>query len=100
MSFRARSEGHTGRIVVYANGIRFVRSSTKQEIWRRPFLELAEMRKLEGSTTSRMTMKVLEQLELTFSDGSSTILGAMKDRNEAFNVIIGFSALQWQVDFP
>ena len=97
LSFRARSEGHTGRLVIYANGIRFVRSFKKQEIWRRSFLELAEMRKLEGSTASHITMGTWEQLELTFIDGSSMILGAMKDRDEAFNSIIGFSALQWQV---
>ena len=97
MSFRARSEGHTGRLVVYTNGIRFVRSVKKQEIWRRSFLELAEMRKLEGSKASRITLKTWEQLELTFMDGSSMILGSMKDRDEAFNTIIGFSALQWQV---
>ena len=97
MSFRARSEGHIGRLVVYANGIRFVRSIKKRELWKRSFLELAEMRKLEGSKASHITLKTWEQLELTFRDGSSTILGCMKDRDEAFNTIIGFSALQWQV---
>lgn len=97
MSFRARSEGHTGRLVIYANGIRFVRSIKKRELWKRSFLELAEMRKLEGSRASRITLKTWAQLELTFMDGSSTTLSSMKDRDEAFNTIIGFSALQWQV---
>ena len=60
-------------------------------------MEIAEMRKLGGPVVSRLTVKAVEELELTFSDGTSTILGAMKDRDEAFNSIIGFSALQWQV---
>ena len=97
ISFRARSEHHIGRFIVFANGIRFVRSLNKRELWRRSFLDLAEMRKLEASTTSRVTLKSLEELELTFTDGTSVVLNAMKDRDEAFNTIIGFSALQWQV---
>lgn len=97
LSFRARSGRTTGRLVIYTNGIRFVRSFKKKEIWRRSFLEIAEMRKIEGSAVSRVIMMALEQLELTFIDGSSVLLGAMKDRDEAVNTIIGFSALQWQV---
>lgn len=96
VAFKARSDNTTGRFIVYTNGVRFVRSWKKKELWQRTFLELAEMRKLDGSTLSRLTLKALEQLELTFTDGSSVVLEAMKDRDEAFNTIIGFSALQWQ----
>lgn len=97
IAFRARSEKHTGRFVVYANGVRFVRSINKHELWRRTFLELAEMRKLSSSAALRVIPKSLEQLELVFTDGTSVVLEDMKDRDEAFNTIIGFSALQWQV---
>lgn len=97
IAFGARSNNHTGRLIIYANGVRFVRSLNKQELWRHSFLELAEMRKLEASVISRVTLKSLEQLELILTDGASTVLDAMKDRDEAFNTIIGFSALQWQV---
>ena len=97
VAFKARFDNTTGRFIVYTNGVRFVRSWKKKELWRRTFLELAEMRKLDGSTLSRVTLKSLEQLELTFTDGSSVVLEAMKDRDEAFNTIIGFSAMQWQV---
>ena len=99
LSFRAQSGRSTGRLVVYANGIRFVRSFKRKELWRRSFLEIAEMRKIEGSAASRITFKSLEQLELTLTDGSTMVLGSMKDRDEAFNSIIGFSALQWQVRY-
>ncbi|KAL8830962.1 MAG: hypothetical protein Q9191_001142 [Dirinaria sp. TL-2023a] len=96
VAFKARSDKTTGRFIVYTNGIRFVRSPKQKELWRRTFPELAEMRKLDRSTLARVTRKALEQLELTFTDGSSIVLEAMKDRDEAFNTIIGFSALQWQ----
>lgn len=97
IAFRARSNHHTGRFIIYANGVRFVRSINKQELWRRSFLEIAEMRKLQASVTSKLTLKSSEQLELTCTDGDSVVLDGMKDRDEAFNTIIGFSALQWQV---
>lgn len=99
LSFRAQSGGSRGRLVIYANGIRFIRSFKRKELWRRSFLEIAEMRKIEGSAASRITFKTLEQLELTWTGGSTMVLGSMKDRDEAFNSIIGFSALQWQVRY-
>lgn len=97
IAFRARSNNHTGRFIIYANGVRFVRSLNKHELWRRSFLEVAEMRKLQGSAIAQLKLKSSEQLELTFTDGDSVVLDGMKDRDEAFNTIIGFSALQWQV---
>lgn len=95
-SFRAHSQGVVGRLIIHSGGIRFVRNLTKKELWKRTFLELAEMRKLEGSLVSKITMKTFEQLEIIFSDGESLILEKMKSRDEAFNVIIGFSSLRWQ----
>lgn len=97
LAFRAKSPSGFGRLVIYPGGIRFVRSVTKKELWRRTFLEMVEMRKLEGSTVSKLTNKALEQLEFTFTDGETLVLKALKDRDEAFNAIIGFSYLQWQV---
>lgn len=97
IAFRAHSNNHSGRFIIYANGVHFVRSLNKQELWRRSFLEIAEMRKLQGSAISQLKLKISEQLELTFTDGHSVVLDGMKDRDEAFNTIIGVSALQWQV---
>ncbi len=94
IGFRAQSKGIIGRLIVFSGGIRFVRSIRRKEMWRRSFLELAEMRKVEGSTMSRLTMASRQQIEFKFTDGSSLMEG-MKDRDEAFNTIIGFSGLQW-----
>lgn len=54
------------------------------------------MRKLDGSALARLTRRPLAQLELTFVGGEVVLLEGMRDRDEAFNAIIGVSALQWQ----
>lgn len=94
IAFRAQSKGIVGRLIVFSGGIRFVRSLGQKQMWRRSFLELVEMRKLEGSTMSRLTMATRQQIEFKFTNGS-TLMEGMKDRDEAFNSILGFSGLQW-----
>ena len=94
IAFRAQSKGVIGRLVVFSGGIRFVRSIGHKEMWRRSFLELAEMRKVEGSVISKLTMASRQQMEFKFTDGS-TLMEGMRNRDEAFNTIIGFSGLQW-----
>lgn len=95
-SFRAQSHGSIGRLVVFSKGIRYVRSVAKREMWRRDYLELAEMRKVEGSTISKFASLSPNQLEIKCIDGSKLHLEGMKERDEAFNTIIAFSSLQWQ----
>jgi len=94
-SFRAFCEGSVGRLVIYSKGIRFVRSLSKKEPWRYDFLELAEMRKIKGSTLSKIVASP-DQLEIKCIDKRIINLEGMKERDEAFNTIIGFSGLQWQ----
>ena len=95
-SFRAHFLGTIGRLIVFSKGIRYVRSlPSKKEMWRRDFLELAEMRKIEGSAMSKMVSSP-DQLEIKYTDGSKLQIEGMRERDEAFNTIIGFSSLQWQ----
>lgn len=95
-SFRAQSHGSIGRLIVFSKGIRYVRSVAKKEMWRRDYMELAEMRKVEGSTFSKFVSLSSDQLEIKCIDGSKLHLEGMKERDEAFNTIIAFSSLQWQ----
>lgn len=95
-SFRAQSHGSIGRLIVNSKGIRYVRSVAKKELWRRDFLELAEMRKVGGSKRSTFASLSPDQLEIKCTDGSKLHLEGMKERDEAFNTIIAFSSLQWQ----
>lgn len=93
---RAYSQGAIGQLIIYSGGVRFVRSIKRKELWRRSFLELAEMRKWGGSSVSRLPTVPSQSLELKFIDGSKMALKGMKDRDSAFNTIVGFSGLQWQ----
>ncbi|KAL8973039.1 MAG: hypothetical protein Q9183_000207 [Haloplaca sp. 2 TL-2023] len=95
-SYRAYSQGVIGRLVIYAGGVRFIRSLKRKELWRRSFLEMAEMRKKEDSVVSKVSTVAPHSLELKFIDSSKLTLDGMKERDSAFNTIIGFSSLQWQ----
>ncbi|KAK5021903.1 hypothetical protein LTR16_012465, partial [Cryomyces antarcticus] len=88
ISFRCRSGTTPGRLVVYSSGIRFVRSFPSKQLWRRSFLELVEMRKISGSAVAKLINR--ELLEFKFTDGTTASVEAMKQRDEAFNTIIGF----------
>ncbi len=52
------------------------------------------MRKLEGTKVGKIAK--LEQLELNFTDDETVTIQSLKDRDEVFNMIIGFSGLRWQ----
>ena len=95
-SFRALSHGIIGRLVVFPKGIRYVQILPKKELWRYDFLDLVEMRKIEGLLASKLAFMSPNQLEITCIDGSKLHLEGMGKRNEAFNTIIAFSGLQWQ----
>ena len=94
-SFRAHYEGATGRFTVFSNGVRFVRSLKRKEIWRVLFTELIEMRKIEGNKFSQL-MSLSDQLEIKSTNGRIFDIEGMKERDEAFNAVIAFSGLQWQ----
>lgn len=96
-SFRCQSHKVIGRLVIYSKGVRFVRSRLpKKELWRRDYLDLAELRKVEGSTVSKLASLSPDQLEIKCIDGIKLHLEGMKERDEAFNTIIAYSGLQWQ----
>lgn len=96
-SFRAQSNDVMGRFIVSTEGIRFVRSILHKEMWNYSYSELKEPRKLRGSTVSKLTRSSIEQLEFEFKDGTVEQVRGIKDRDEAFNTVLGFSGLSWQV---
>ena len=98
-AFRAQWQGVRGRLIIYSSGVRFVRGLVKKEMWDVPFIEMAEMRKLRGPRAPSVKIAKLltaNQLELKAMDGKVFFLESLRDRDEAFNCIIGFSNLQWQ----
>lgn len=99
LSFRCRWHGQVGQLAIYTGGIRFIRSFPKKELWRRRYAELVELRKL--STSAKLKLgKTDKLLEFAFTDGTIDQVEAMRARDEAFNTIVGFSGLRWQVLQP
>ena len=101
IAFRALWGKSSGRLIVYPSGIRFVRSINSTELWILPFMELKEMRKFCGgmkkSDSKLKSMLSRRWLEFIGINGQSYALEIVRDRDEAFNYIIGFSNLQWQI---
>lgn len=102
MSFRCHEAGVTGRLIIYSDGLRFERSksmgTSSKAMWRRSWQTLVEIRKVKGS--SMVKLLSAEGLHLTFTDGIEVNLDAVRRRDRAFNCIVGFSALPFQVLRP
>ena len=95
-AFRAQYHGSIGQLLIHSAGVRFVRSMPRKEVWNRTFLELVEMKKSTNSKLHPSAFLSSQALELQFTDGTTLCLDGIKDRDAAFNTIIGFSSLQWQ----
>lgn len=102
LTFRCRSHGMPGRLAISPTGISFLRLFPAKELWSRHFHEISEMRKVTGSAIGRGVGKILEgkALEFTYVDGAVDQIDAVRKRDEAFNSIIGFSGLGWQMLDP
>lgn len=102
MSFRCHEAGMTGRIVIYTGGIRFERLRSlgrpPKEIWRRKWISLVEIRKVKSTTIPKLLST--DGLHLTFLDGIEVELVSVQRRDRAFNCIVGFSGLPFQVLRP
>jgi len=98
LSFRCKWRGTLGHLILSTSGLRFVRSIPGKDVWRRSYQELDEMRKISGSKLARLKQE--HTLEFQFTDGTAEQIEAMKQRDKAFNSIVGFSGLQWQMLQP
>jgi len=94
ISFKGSFGGARGRLVIQSDGMRFMRSVPRKQLWYRQYSELLEMRKIDGTGIAKMRQQSM--LEFEYVDGNVEQVDAMKQRDEAFNTIIGFSALRWQ----
>ena len=99
VAFRAFWGRSSGRLIMYPSGIRFVRSVKGTELWNLPFVEMKEMRKFRGGRKGASKLSSIlsrRWLEFIGVNDQSYALEVVRDRDEAFNYIIGFSNLQWQ----
>ncbi|KAL0258625.1 hypothetical protein SLS55_006122 [Diplodia seriata] len=102
LTFRCRYHGVPARLGISASGISLIRLFPAKQLWSRHFHEIGEMRKTAGSALGRGISTVLEgkTLEFIFVDGQMDQIEAVRRRDEAFNSIIGFSNLMWQMLDP
>jgi len=94
ISFKGTYNGTRGRLIIQSDGLRFVRTLASKQLWYRPFSDLLEMRKIDGQHMARLKNK--SSLEFEYFDGTVEHIDNIRQRDEAFNTVIGFSALRWQ----
>lgn len=101
LSFRSFMQGISGRLVIFSDGLRFMRtsplSSTRKEEWSRPWSQLVEISKADHNVAKLVKT---EGLDLVFSGGIKFELEQVNQRDKAFNCILGFSGLRFQIVQP
>lgn len=111
LSLKCTYHRHPGHFIISTSSLRFepLHLFSKYESFNNPYTKLVEMTK--RTTTSSILSPVaktldLDKLELTFQNQRPNIGGKdkpravllenMKERDKAFNAIVGFSGLRWQ----
>lgn len=107
---------HSGELTILPSGLAFnqissihlsQRNPRVKEIWQRPFLDLAEMRKVKPSNHKQDLLSKKDKLisakkqkpgiEFLFTDGKilTVEMKEAKTRDQTFNLIIGHSGWRW-----
>ncbi|KAG9670625.1 hypothetical protein KCU95_g17305, partial [Aureobasidium melanogenum] len=101
LSFKCSMHNVPGRLVIFSDGLHYQRTSpvtsARKEVWRRLWSELVEMEKIDSKTAGLVKTK---GIRLAFADGAEAKLEHVRQRDKAFNCIIGFSGLQFQIVLP
>jgi hypothetical protein len=97
LSFRCAMHGMPGRLVIFSDGLRFQRTSSDTEVWRRLWSELVEIEKIDPKTAGLIKT---DGIRLAFTDGKREKLEHVRQRDKAFNCILGFSGLRFQIVAP
>lgn len=101
-AFSAVSHGHSGRLIIDRDGVRFHRPG-KETTWKIFYSRLVEMRKARPPKKTGITAlgRDLGRIELYFKferGGEMMEEVDIKDgrRDEVFNIILGWSGLRWR----
>ncbi|KAH0366454.1 hypothetical protein KCU65_g5354, partial [Aureobasidium melanogenum] len=101
LSFKCSMHNIPGRLVIFSDGLHYQRTSpvtsARKEVWRRLWSELVEMEKIDPKTAGLVKSK---GIRLAFADGAEVKLEHVRQRDKAFNCIIGFSGLQFRIVLP
>ena len=110
--FPATWAGTVGRLVLHAHGVRFQRLGLRHlhTLWDVPYAEMGELRKFRSAAAAGRRglsrarggkhkvgkMRTSHALEIQREDGEVFRVEALRERDEAFNWIVGFSGVRWQ----
>jgi hypothetical protein len=97
LSFRCTMHSMPGRFIIFSDGLRFQRTSSGTEGWRRLWSELVEIEKTNPKTAGLIKT---DGIRLAFADGKEVKLEHVRQRDKAFNCILGFSGLRFQIVAP
>lgn len=96
MTFKCHNHATRGRLVVFADGFRY--EIHGKEKWHRSWLDLVEIRKVNFSHAAGFA--TFRGLVFIFTDGIEEKIESVRRRDRAFNCLIGFSGLRFQVLQP
>ncbi|KAH0547796.1 hypothetical protein FGG08_000053 [Glutinoglossum americanum] len=106
LSCKCECSGTSGRLAISSSSIHFARSRPpKDELWRRSFSDLVAMSKTSQPAAIGIHRHHHHHhhndhkraLDLEFADGEVVRLGGFRERDRAFNCIVGVSGLRWAV---
>jgi len=90
---RCKLGSTSGTLVINFDHIRFVKHFPREELWKRTFDELLEVKKGNGQTS--VDKNAENTIELLFKDGYKEKIEELQSKDEVFNVIVAFSGLAW-----
>lgn len=90
---RCKLGSTSGTLVINFDHIRFLKQFPKEEMWKRRFSELLEVKKGNGQTS--VDKNAENSLEILFKDGYVEKIEELQSKDEVFNVIVAFSGLAW-----
>lgn len=96
-TFNCSWRGIPGTLILSLSGLRFHRNFPTKRLWDHSFVDLRELKKVDGKAIKSLAkLQRPKKLIIITSNSSRIILEDMKKRDEAFNMLIGFSGLRWK----
>lgn len=100
-SYTAHQDNTTGRLIVRADGIRFVSNMGHNVLWSLRYEEFERFEKqdriVQKSIPSKLQRDSGQDLKFCSRSGREFVLKRVDKRDEAFSQVIGFSNIPWQV---
>lgn len=98
--YTAHHDSSAGRLIISKDACRFVSNVGHKVHFQIRYAEMQNLEKIDRIVAKKVPTKLQsdsgKDLKIVWT-GGEVLLGDVKDRNEAFSQIVGFSARVWQV---